>query len=93
MEERSNWLSKGKKFAKRKKGTTMGPHANIGGVEFFEVHKVIERLRKRKDVSSFLCVMVAGPPVAHLFPSASLPLKKKLNRLQTTSLQEQGPRV
>ena len=82
--------SNGKKFAKRPKGTTMGPYATIDGVEFYEVHKVIERLRKGKYVSSLLCVMEVAVPFAHLFPSASLPLKKGKNRFQRTNLQEPG---
>jgi hypothetical protein len=35
----------GKKFAKRKKGTTIGPHATIGETDYFEVEKEIKRLR------------------------------------------------
>ena len=38
----------GNKFAKRKKGTLIGPHATIGGEHFFEVEKAIERLRENK---------------------------------------------
>jgi uncharacterized protein YktB (UPF0637 family) len=48
MSRKNVTLENGNKFAKRKKGTTIGPHATIGGEHFFEVQKVIERLRENK---------------------------------------------
>ena len=41
-------LENGKKFDKRKKGSTIGPHATIGETHFFKVEIAIERLRENK---------------------------------------------
>jgi hypothetical protein len=48
MSRKNVMLENGKKFAKRKKGTTIGPHATIGENHFFKVEKAIERLRENK---------------------------------------------
>jgi hypothetical protein len=48
MSRKNVTLEKGNKYAKRKKGTTIGPHATIGGRNFFEVEKTIERLREKR---------------------------------------------
>jgi len=48
MSRKNVTLENGKKFAKRKKGTSIGPHATIGGDHFFEVQKAIDRLRDTK---------------------------------------------
>jgi hypothetical protein len=48
MSRKNVTLENGNKFAKRKKGTTIGPHATIGGEHYFKVEKAIERLRGKK---------------------------------------------
>ena len=48
MARKDVMMKNGNKFAKRKKGTTIGPHATIGGEHFFGVEYTIERLREQK---------------------------------------------
>ena len=48
MSRKNVMLENGKKFAKRKKGIMIGPHATIGEKHFFKVEKAIERLRENK---------------------------------------------
>ena len=50
MSRKNLTAGKGKKFAKRKKGTTIGDYATIGKQKFFEVEKVIQGLRDSKRV-------------------------------------------
>jgi hypothetical protein len=49
MSRKNVTLQNGNKFAKRKKGTTIGPHATIGETDYFEVEKEIKRLRESKE--------------------------------------------
>ena len=50
MSRKNLTAGKGKKFAKRKKGTTIGDYATIGKQKFFGVEKVIQGLRDSKRV-------------------------------------------
>jgi len=69
MSRKNHMLENGKKFDKRKKGSTIGPHATIGETHFFKVEIAIERLREKKGklvsrVKTDACPQMCYSPIS-----------------------------